>query len=517
MRLRILHILIGISVFVRLDAQIQPDKIYPVLFHDVQTSNLFEDSKVFPDCIPIINPAIVDSLYQIEKQRTDFNLEDYISTYFIKPKKSFEFTSDTTVDIIEHINMLWDHLQRKTTESKGTLIGLPNKYVVPGGRFREVYYWDTYFTMLGLKESGHTDLIKSMIDNFSFLIDTFGHIPNGNRTYYVSRSQPPFFSLMVDLYAAIEGDKVYLQYLEQLEKEYQFWMSGQEMLIEDLSAHRRVVRLPGDHILNRYWDDDPSPRPEAYKEDLMLAHLSPEHDSVDFRNIRAACESGWDFSCRWLNDSQSLETIETTKILPIDLNCLMYNLEKVLGKAYSLLDNKEKSKQYSSLAKKRAKAIDRFFWRKKQGFFVDYHWVLEWQNMPNHLAGVYPLFFNIASKKQAKQTAAYLQEKFLTEGGLLTTYYNTGQQWDSPNGWAPLQYIAIKGLAIYGHDDLANDIANRWMSLIQKIYKEQGKLLEKYNVKDLDVKSGGGEYPTQDGFGWTNGVYQLLDKSDSIK
>ncbi len=517
MIIRFIFILLGLSIFGRSEAQVKPDKAFPELFHDVQISKLFKDSKVFPDCTPIIEPTLIDSLYSIESQKPGFKLEDFISTYFVKPKESFEFTSDTTVDILEHINSLWDQLQRYTTENSGTLIGLPNKYIVPGGRFREVYYWDTYFTMLGLKEAGETDLIKSMIDNFAYLIDTFGFIPNGNRTYYLSRSQPPFFSLMIDLFASIVGDQAYIQYLGQLEKEYQFWMAGQEKLSDDFSASRRVVRLPGNIILNRYWDDDPSPRPEAYNEDLRIARLSPEHDTVDFRNIRAACESGWDFSSRWLNDSKSLETIETTKILPVDLNCLLYHLEEVLGKAYHMKGNKARYKYYTNLSKKRAKAINKFFWRKKQGFFVDYHWVLEWQNMPNHLAGVYPLFFNLASKKQAKLTASYLQENFLVDGGLLTTYYNTGQQWDAPNGWAPLQYIAVIGLSNYNYSELARDIANRWKYLNKKVYNDQGKLLEKYNIEEIDLKSGGGEYPTQDGFGWTNGVYQVLENPETIK
>jgi alpha,alpha-trehalase len=370
--------------------------------------------------------------------------------------------------------------------------------------------------MLGLKQSGKIELIENMIDNFAYLIDTYGFIPNGNRTYFLTRSQPPYFSLMVDLLAEIKGIEVYKKYLPQLEKEYNFWMDGSEKLSGIDNTHRRVVLLPDGEILNRYWDDDASPRPEAYKEDLKIAALSPEHDSVDFRNIRAACESGWDFSSRWLNDGISLETIETTKILPVDLNCLLFHLETTIAHAYKIENNKAQLKKFKSLASKREKAIQKYFWRKKEGFFVDYHFVLEWKNMPNQLAGVYPLFFGIASKKQALKCAEFVEIHFLKEGGLQTTTKTTSQQWDAPNGWAPLQYIAIKGLEKYSVK-LAENIKNRWLNVNKSTFESTGKFCEKYNVVDVNSSGGGGEYPSQDGFGWTNGVYLNLSNSKLVE
>jgi alpha,alpha-trehalase len=493
--------------------QVFPDKDYPVLFRDIQLGQYFNDSKVFPDCIPLMDAKKIDSCYMAEKNVPGFTFDDFINTYFVIPEaNNNSYSIDTSLSMEQNLEILWDILTREPEKAEGTLLKLPYSYVVPGGRFREVYYWDSYFTMLGLKESGKTGLIENMLDNFAYLIDTYGFIPNGNRSYYLSRSQPPFFSLMVDLLAGIKGNEVYKKYLPQLEKEYNFWMSGKELLSYENNAVRRVVVLPDGEILNRYWDDDASPRAEAYMEDLKLAELSPEPDSIDFRNIRAACESGWDFSSRWLNDALNLETIETTKILPVDLNGLLYHLETTIAKAYKISGNKKSAKKYSALAHDREKAIQKYFWRKKEGFYVDYHFVLEWQNMPNHMAGVYPLFFGIASQKQAKKCAEFIEHNFLKKGGLQTTTKTTGLQWDAPNGWAPLQYISIIGLENYGKRKLANTICQRWIELNTNVYKNSGKFCEKYNVIDTSLLGGGGEYPSQDGFGWTNGVFLYLIK-----
>jgi alpha,alpha-trehalase len=515
---RLYFLLISAISFVPGFSQVFPDKDYPVLFNAIQLGNYFPDSKTFPDCIPLMPAIRMDSCYLAEKNLPGFKLDDFIRTYFMLPvENSTPLINDTSTNIEEHIGFLWDALTCKPSKAEGSLIHLPFPYIKPGGRFREIYYWDSYFTMLGLKESGKTELIENMIDNFAYLIDTFGFVPNGNRTYYLSRSQPPFFSLMIDLLNDIKGEKVYTKYLPELEKEYNFWMSGKDFLTKDDNTIRRVVFLPDGEILNRYWDDNCTPRPEAFKEDIELAKLSPEPDSVDFRNIRAACESGWDFSSRWLNDGFDLETIETTKILPVDLNCLLYHLEATIANAYKLSGNKEMSGRYRKLADLRKKAIQKYFWRKNEGFFVDYHFVLEWQNMPNQIAGIYPLFFSIATKKQAKQCAVFIETHFLKQGGLLTTTKTTHQQWDAPNGWAPLQYICIQSLENYRLNALADTIKNRWLTLNLKIYTNTGKLLEKYNVEDLSLTGGGGEYPTQDGFGWTNGVYLNLMISASEK
>ena len=193
-------------------------------------------------------------------------------------------------------------LTRSTTAPPySSLLPLPRPYVVPGGRFREIYYWDSYFTMLGLEESGRQDLVDDMVRDFAYLIDTYGHVPNGTRTYYLSRSQPPFFFEMVGLLSATIRRRVLRAICRSSRREYAFWMQGAEGCAPGApTARRRAARRS---ILNRYWDDRDTPRDESYREDIELAHAAAPGAQV-YRDIRAAAESGWDFSSRWFADGQ---------------------------------------------------------------------------------------------------------------------------------------------------------------------------------------------------------------------
>ena len=234
-----------------------PDIIYGVLFTDVQNSTVFKDSKTFVDCIPKRNPKLIISDYvRLKKSNTEINLEKFVSENFSLQKQPNVTNVIANKKIEAHIKDLWQVLKRAQDKNVvgSSLLPLPYPYIVPGGRFTEIYYWDSYFTMLGLKESGETALIENMINNFAFLINTYGHIPNGNRSYYLSRSQPPFFSLMVQLLASIKGETVYKKYLAPLQKEYNFWMAGSNTLKNGL-AFKRVLKLNNGTVLNRYCDD----------------------------------------------------------------------------------------------------------------------------------------------------------------------------------------------------------------------------------------------------------------------
>lgn len=496
-------------------AQPSPDILYGELFEAVQLAPVFEDSKTFPDCIPRRSPqSIVDS-YVAQKDQPSFDLSTFVDEYFELPRNPTSgFETDTTNTIDQHIEELWPILTRKPkSETRGSLINLPEPYIVPGGRFREIYYWDSYFTMLGLAEDKRVDLIENMVANFAYLIDKVGFIPNGNRTYYTSRSQPPFFSLMVKLLADLRGDGILITYLPQLEKEYQFWMNGANQLTVKDSAYRRVVLLD-DIVLNRYWDDRPVPRPEAYKEDVAVALSVPDiSDEIMYRNLRAACESGWDFSSRWFRDAQNLNSIRTTELIPVDLNSLLYHLEITLSEAYARAQRPNQQKEFEKLAKQRAKAIRKYCWNSKQQYYFDYDFVLQQPSDQFTLAAAYPLFFKIARMREARGVSRILERDFLQPGGLQTTLNNTGQQWDAPNGWAPLQWIAVKGLNNYGYAPLTAEISHRWIENTRRVYQNTGKLVEKYNVQDVTLEAGGGEYPVQDGFGWSNGVYLKLVQS----
>lgn len=483
---------------------------YQDLFIQIQMQQVFSDSKTFLDCVALIPEDSITILYNLQRDKSGFNLKAFVTkNYQIPTLRAHNFVSDTTLQVSEHISKLWSVLTRRDSLKEGTLIPLPHPYVVPGGRFNEIYYWDSYFTMLGLKADGQNDLIESMVNNFASLIRNYGFIPNGNREYFLTRSQPPFFSLMVELLATIKSDSIIINYLPELKKEYLFWMKGWEELTELKPARNHVVFLNEKQYLNRYWDMGDTPRPESFREDSLLTLRSDLKRQELYRNIRSACESGWDFSSRWLADQQSLETIETTSIIPVDLNVLLWNLENVIAKGCLLANEAKLSKEFKQKADVRKELIRKVFWNKKTKFFMDYNFK-EKKHTPSYsLAGVFPLFAGLASREEAKLVAQKIKDQFLFPYGLVTTLKETGQQWDYPNGWAPLQWITIKGLQNYEFHNLAEKSARRWIQSNVEGYRITGKLVEKYNVVN-GFEGKGGEYPTQDGFGWTNGVLQML-------
>ncbi|WP_183565687.1 alpha,alpha-trehalase TreF [Mucilaginibacter sp. SP1R1] len=485
-----------------------PRQLFPGLFEAVQLTDIFPDNKLFVDATPKRSPELIMQDYTAQKDKPDFNLKQFVTDNFDIPGTHNDaFKSDISMGIRKHIDTLWQVLYRRhdTVSKYSSLLALPHDFIVPGGRFRETYYWDSYFTMLGLQESHKTQVIENMIDNFAYLIDTYGFIPNGTRTYYLTRSQPPFFSMMLDLLAKNNGEKVLVKYQPELLKEYAFWMEGAGKLKVG-EAHRMVVRMPGGELLNRYWDDSDKPREESFKKDVDAAKTTQQKPGDFFRNIRAAAESGWDFSTRWFDSSDKLETIETTDIIPVDLNCLMYHLELSIARSYQLQGKGSQYKIYQNKALQRKKAIQKYSWSAGTGWFMDYNWKLNRITPHQTLAGVYALEFKIADAKQADIMAKALKTKFFKSGGLVTTFSRSGQQWDSPNAWAPLQYMAIDGLNKFKQNALAKSIAEAWIRTNIRVFEDTGKLMEKYNVLDTDVKAGGGEYPLQDGFGWTNGV-----------
>lgn len=488
---------------------------YTDLFEAVQLQRVFPDGKTFTDCNAKFPLEDIARKYERQKSRTDFQLADFIKENFESPVASQSNYQAHEADVKDHINNLWPILTRSADTGNATnfcsLIPLPYPYIVPGGRFGEIYYWDSYFTMLGLQVAGKVEMIQNMVDNFSFLIDHIGYIPNGNRTYFIGRSQPPFYSLMVRLLAEEKGDDVLIKYSPQLEKEYAFWMKGSESLNEKTTAAHHVVSMPDGSLLNRYWDENDTPRPESYREDLELAHNSQDKPTL-YRHIRAAAESGWDFSCRWFKDVKDFSTIHTTEIIPVDLNCLILYLEETLHEAYKLTKNASQQNILKEKAERRKAAIQQYCWNEEQQFYVDYDFVAGKQKTLQTIAGAFPLYFGIASAEQAKAVATAIEKKFLQAGGITTTLETTGQQWDAPNGWAPLQWITVNGLENYGMHSLAKEIATRWITLNKKVYQRTGKLMEKYNVYNIELDAGGGEYPSQDGFGWTNGVLLKLIK-----
>jgi alpha,alpha-trehalase len=489
-----------------------PQILFQDLFVAVQSSHIYPDGKAFPDAVPRAAPAAILEQFHVEKPDSPSALEQFVAAHFVLPSAVIGAPSrPDRVPIVAHIDGLWDSLTRSSTTAPpySSLLSVPQPYVVPGGRFREVYYWDSYFTMLGLALSGRHDLVSGMVQDFAYLIDTFGHVPNGTRTYYLSRSQPPFFFAMVGLISPDDPPGAYATYLGQLRREYAFWMEGEHTLKAG-SPHRHLVAMPDGSVLNRFWDDSDTPRDESYREDVELARSSKRPAPQLYRDIRAAAESGWDFGSRWFADGHTLATFDTTQIVPVDLNSLLYGLENAIRAGCERAGDAACAREFAGRAGARRKSIDRYLWDASQGAYLDYRWTKKIRLPKLSAAALYPLFVSLASAPQAAAVAKITARNLLKGGGVVTTTVATGQQWDFPNGWAPLQWIAISGLRDYGHSELAAAIACRWMANVNAVYGRTGKLVEKYDVVSTGHSGGGGEYPLQDGFGWTNGVMRKL-------
>ncbi len=482
----------------------QPDRDLGELFDVVQTSNVFDDYKTFVDCSPNRKPSEIVSLYNTNKAKKDFNLKKFVHDNFTLPPPIEKKEIDKKGDMIAHLKYHWKYLSRtaNSTQQYTSMINLPEPFIVPGGRFREMFYWDSYFSIIGLLESDEDELALGMIKNFDFLIKKYGFIPNGNRTYFASRSQPPFFAEMLVIYSKKHGTESIMRFLASLEKEYEFWTAHESKN----NPYNRTVLL-NNGTLNRYIGTMTTPRAEGYGKEKKWAAKLPESDRPKYhRHLRAVCESGWDFSGRWFADSKNKITTNCEDIIPVCLNSLLFGMEKQLIVMHEYTGNKNKVQYYQQLSIARKLLIQNYLWSEEEGFFKDYNFVKKEQTPVLSLATLYPLYFGIATEMQAAKIADVVKHKLLFDGGVVTSTVNTGEQWDYPNGWAPLQWMTVIGLDNYGHKDLAIEIAHRWLTLNKKVFSEEGKMMEKYNVIDTTQIGGGGEYKNQDGFGWTNGV-----------
>ena len=490
-------------------------QLYGQLFVDVQLQRVFPDSKTFADAVPNDAPATILQRYGAERVRPGFDLEAFVAQNFSLPRPQGQgYRAVPGQDVCDHIDGLWSVLERRPepVPPYSSLLPLPFPYVVPGGRFTEIYYWDSYFTMLGLEQSGRPDLALDMVRNFASLIDRYGHVPNGNRTYYLSRSQPPFFAAMVDLVAsaAADADAVRAEYLPALSREYAFWMDGADAAGARQRAspggapERRHAaqpllgrsRCPARGVLSRGRGDGRPPRPTAAGGVSRSARRGRER-----LGLQLALAGGRADARDHPHDGPRAGRSQQHH-----------------GPARDVARRRPRRRRrglkeamaFETRAERRKAAVRRHLWDEGRGVFADYLWREDRRSSALTAATLAPLFFGLATEPQARRVAAAVRAHLLWPGGLVTSTVTSGQQWDAPNGWAPLQWLAVEGLNRYGETALAETIAERWMTKVITAYRATGKLVEKYNVADALVEAGGGEYPTQDGFGWTNGVLRRL-------
>jgi alpha,alpha-trehalase len=492
-----------------------PSVAYPDLFVRVAMSELYEP-KDWADMRPKRPVGEIETAYDARAPMSDEELAEFVEANFEpSPEVGAELSLEEGLTLSEHIEALWPVLSRSAerAQGRGSLLPLPNPYIVPGGRFREAYYWDTYFTMLGL-DGAYAELRRDVVENFAAALDRYGRIPNGNRTYYLSRSQPPFFYLMVGLLNETDPSAAWAEYLPYLQQEHRFWTGdGTDLQAGEVSG--RSVAMPDGSILQRYYDDRDVPRDESYRYDVETAEASNRPHEDVYRDLRAGAESGWDFSSRWLDGGGSLASIDTTDIVPVDLNALLYGLERAIADGCERSGKPACAEEYDGMAARRKAAIERYFWA-EDDYYADWDLTDKAVRQTPTAAMLYPLFTGMASDERGRKTLQAAERYLLAAGGILPTPERSGEQWDAPNGWAPHQWIAVVSSDGYGRPELADEVARRWVRTVARGYCESGKLGEKYDVVDRR-EGGGGEYPNQDGFGWTNGVtIRLINTDDTL-
>ncbi|KAI8140238.1 Six-hairpin glycosidase-like protein [Fennellomyces sp. T-0311] len=533
------------------------------LLKTVQLAALFPDSKTFVDK-PTTKPVeeVLAAFEALGEEPSEDSIRSFVEDNFGEEGtelKPVELTIQDNIALFEKIDDLtyrgwatkihqyWANLTFEFDTSflcegcATSTLPVKRPFVVPGGRFREFYYWDSYFVIRGLLLSELHDTVKDMLLNFLDFVEEYGFVPNGARIYYLNRSQPPFLIEMVKAYYNATGDEEFLKdALPTLDKEYDFWMANASIKVDG-------------HVLNHYNVENEWPRPESYREDYNTAYKgnfsSTEEITALFADLATGAESGWDYTSRWTREKepdlddplQILRSLNTRNIIPVDLNALLWGMESTLAEWHASCDgsNRRKTKYYQRQAAKRLRAFEEVFWDDERASFFDFNATSQAREKDFTPASLYPFWLGAvpAKIKNSPETLSRVfdQTRELLEtypGILSTSLHNTTLQWDMPNGWPPLQYIAMKAmLNVDGwlkqpNNDLsgmAYVLAERFVAsafcswyktggsvpdLLQQLpgQTDQGHMFEKFDIEDIGDAGGGGEYTVQAGFGWTNGI-----------
>jgi alpha,alpha-trehalase len=430
------------------------------------------------------------------------------------------------------------------------LLYLPNPYVVPGGRFNEMYGWDSYFIVLGLEADHREALAKGMVDNFLFEIEHYGAVLNANRSYYLTRSQPPFLTSMI---RAVYENPASFPATAAGRVEARAWLQRAYALAEkDYSTWTQPEHLAGKTGLARYFDYGAGPVPEmaddsTYYPDVIrwlaahpgegegyLVKGSAHPDAAEAERLKqtscdvrtsAVCLHAWAAGYRlsrdfYLGDRAMRESGfdpssrfgpfdgATHHYAPVCLNSLLYRYERDLSHLAHILGKPEEAFRWNGRAKARNAAIQRYLWRPREGVFADYDFVRAKPSSYAYVTSLYPLWAGVADRDEAQQIVAKLN-LFERPGGLSMSNTRSGMQWDEPFGWAPANWIAVAGLEAAGFHADAVRIARAFDATVDAGFARDGTIREKYNVVSgsSDVQVSAGYKVNVIGFGWTNGVY----------
>jgi alpha,alpha-trehalase len=402
------------------------------------------------------------------------------------------------------------------------LLYLPNPYVVPGGRFNEMYGWDSYFIQVGLLNDGEVQLAKDMTDNFLYQVDHYGKILNANRTYYLTRSQPPFLTQMIlGVYRKTRDRRWLESTVPAIEKYYRFWVEGPHL-----------TKQTG---LSRYYDFGDGPAPEAIADErdehgkthydrvkeYYRTHEVKDYDASKFydrgkdqltdlfyKGDRSMRESGFDPSNRF--GPFNADIIDYN---PVCLNSLLYLMETEAAEIMRTLGRAAEAAEWLRRAAERKDRVNRLMWDPEDGLYYDYNFAEKRVRRYPFATTFYPLWAGIASREQAARVASNLT-LFERPGGILTSTNVSGSQWDAPFGWAPLQMIAVSGLRRYGYGKEADRVAANFLSMVLKEFIDHNTIVEKYDVEARKSQIGAGlkfgYTSNQIGFGWTNAAFTEL-------
>lgn len=468
----------------------RPAFVFGELYARVESEQLFADSKTFADAQPKRAPALILRDFRASAAATRPQLLSFVKQNFTLPRL-WDGTPAPGLDLAHHIAALWPLLTRPSEQPAdyATGLGVPFSYVAPGGRLRELHYAESYFIMLGLVRDGQLGLAHGQLDDCAALINRFGHVPAGSRTYYLSRSGLPLFYRMIELLYPKDPIAGYVSYLPELKREYSFWMEGGASLAAGQSIEH-VVAMPDGALLNRFWDALGEPRDEDYREDTVLAAGTPQDHAALYRNVRAASESGWGLSDRWLARPGDPGSVQTVSLVPIDLNSVLFGLERAIASACERRGDQACATQFLARAWRRKQAINRYLWDEAGGHYVDYNWQQGQASAVLSAAMFYPLFVGIASPSQAESVIALATQRLLTSDGLMPLAAPDAAQVASPEIWASLQWIAMQGLINYGHADLSRMIATRWLGRVRRDYAQSGRLAESAAQESLGGTAG---------------------------
>lgn len=524
---------------------LQPTCRYPVycdsaILHHVQLARVFPDSKTFVDYHMRIDPndtiaAFDELLNETNNAPSKERLTQFVNEYFTNDSELEDWTppdlnenpallgtinDEQLRQFARDVINIWPTLGRKIRSyvfenpDRFSIIPVTNGFIIPGGRFRELYYWDAYWIIEGLLITEMHDTTRGMLTNFVELLNTVGLIPNGGRWYYEKRSQPPLFTAMMSLYFQYTHDIEFLrQNIDALEKELNFWLDSKTITVNKDGTS---------HTLLRFYAPTQGPRPESYYEDYYDSmYFNTTEGRQDFYvELKSAAESGWDFSSRWFIDANGdntghLVNLRIVDIIPVDLNAMFANALQNVATFRAILGEPHIAARWGALARQWRHSIEEVFWNEEVGIWLDYDVANQKHRNYFYPTNFAPLWMDTVSerdiRRHAPRVVQYLRNSGALNyhGGLPASLFRTGEQWDLPNSWPPLVSIAVnalRALKTEDGDELAFQLAQEYVRACYIGYQENGQMFEKYDAEYPGQYGSGGEYTVQEGFGWSNGV-----------